>query len=94
MPSSDGVNAYIYTIIPTIENGLVAITSANELLVLDRQNLTTSPILRIDDLPARLSCLVSGDDVGRTVMCSGGDGVVATYDVRSQTQICRFKIGR
>lgn len=87
-------NAYIFDLVQTFGNGLAAITSADELLVVDRQNLSTSQPILFSGTPAGTNCLVSGDESGQSLLCSGTDGNVATFDVRSQKKTSHFKIGK
>jgi len=91
-PSRDA-NAYILALVPTIANGLAAITSANELFIVDR-NLAAAQSRSLDNAPNGSNCLVSGDSQGQTLLCSGTNGNVATFDVRSQQEVSRFGIGR
>jgi len=91
-PSRDD-NAYILALVPTIANGLAAITSANELFIVDR-NLASAQSRSLDNAPNGTNCLVSGDFQGQTVLCSGTNGNVATFDVRSQREVSRIEIGR
>lgn len=86
-------NAYIFALVRTIGNGLAVTTSADELLVVDRQNLSASQVILFDDTPKGTHCLVAGDAPGQTLLCSGADGKVATYDVRSQKKVSQFQIG-
>lgn len=87
-------NAYIFALVQTFGNGLAAITSADELLVVDRQNLSTSQPILFDGTPTGTNCLISGNDSGQSLLCSGTDGNVATFDVRSQKKTSHFKIGQ
>jgi len=86
-------NAYILSLVATFGNGLAAITSSDELFVVDRQNLASAQTVLFKDTPTGISCLVSGDVQGQSLICSGTDGVIATYDLRSQSRISQFKIG-
>lgn len=92
-PSKDA-SAYVLALVPTTANGLAAITSANELFVVDRQNLASAQVKLFDAAPDGISCLVPGDPEGQTLLCSGTDGTVATFDVRSHSRVSDFKIGK
>lgn len=92
-PSRDD-SAYILALVPTIANGLAAITSANELFVIDRQNLASTQTRLFDGTPDGINCLVPADAAGQTLLCSGSSGTVAIFDVRLQSKIADFKIGR
>lgn len=87
-------NAYIFALVPTIGNGLAAITSADELIVVDRQNLSTSQTISFDGIPTGTNCLISGDDSGQSLLCSGTDGNVTTFDVRSHKKSSNIRIGK
>jgi|SRR5271154_5401206 len=91
---SQQTGTYIYTITPTVDGGLAAISSADELFLLDRQNLATTPSSRFSDVPAGVTCLTAIDEAGSGLLCAGRDGVVAAYDVRSQKQVSHFKLGK
>lgn len=87
-------NAYIFQLVQTIENGLAAITSADELVVVDRSNLAAGQIISFESPPTGANCLVSSDVSGQSLLCSGTDGNVALYDVRSQRRASHFRIGQ
>lgn len=86
-------NAYIFQLVQTVGNGLAAITSADELVVVDRQNLSANQTIFFDGTPTGTNCLVTGDASGQSLICSGTDGHVVIYDVRSQKRSSQFKIG-
>lgn len=84
-------NAYILALASTPANGLAAITSASELLIADRQNLHKDPIRLQQGVPRGTNCLIAGE--GSSLLCSGTDGSVAVFDVRTQDQVSGFQIG-
>lgn len=86
-------NAYILALVPIEGNNLAAITSAGELLVVDRQDLTTAKLFTYRDVPNGVNCLTAGDPHGQTLLCSGVDGTIVTFDVRSQKRVSSFKLG-
>lgn len=90
---SRGNNAYIFQLVQTVGNGLAAITSEDELVIVDRHNLSANQTIFFDGVPVGTNCLVSGDASGQTLICSGTDGHVVTYDVRSQKKTSQFQIG-
>ena len=83
---------YIYSIIPVLDASLAAITSADELLVLDRRTLQTTSSPRVSDVLTGVTRLVLGDS-DRNVVCAARDGSVATFDLRSGRYISKFKMG-
>lgn len=87
---SDKDDVYIFSILPVINRGIAAITSADELLLLDSNTLQQST--RLGPVPKNLTSLTVLDD-GFTAVCGGADGVVALFDVRSQSQVAQFRIG-
>lgn len=87
-------NAYIYALVPAVGNALAAITSVSELLIVDRQDLSANQSIFFEGAPDGTNCLVRGDNEGQTLLCSGTDGTVATFDVRSQKRVAHFKIDR
>ncbi|KAH0845514.1 WD domain protein [Fonsecaea pedrosoi] len=83
-------DVYIFAIAPVAGRGLAAITSADELLLLDRDNLAVSNPVGIQGVPHRLSSLVV-DEQGTSLICAGDDGTVAIFDVRTQSSVAHFK---
>ena len=86
-------NTYILSIVPVAGNGLAAITSAGETLLVDRENLSVSGVVRLDGLSGSLTCLTLGDALGQSIICSNSNGVVAIFDVRTQKKVSTFKLG-
>lgn len=93
LPSKSS-DAYIYSLVATTGNGLVANTSADEVVLVDRQNIAASQVDFFDDPPRGLTSLVSADESGQEIICAGSDGVVARYDVRSRKKVAHFKLGK
>jgi hypothetical protein len=87
-------DSYICAIAPTISNGLAAITSADELLLVDLQNLQIAKPLYFADVPLGLTSMVIGDKEGTSIICAGRDGATVTFDVRSQKRTSHFTQGR
>lgn len=86
-------DVYIFSTAPLAGNGLAAITSADELLLLhDKGSLNSSTTSTLSDCPQGPSSLVVAD-AGQTVICAGSDGRVVVYDIRTQTKAAEFKIG-
>lgn len=90
---SQSTDAYIFQLVQTVGNGLAAITSADELVVVDRQNLSPSQTILFENVPIGANCLVSGDVSGQSLICSGTDGQVVIWDVRSRTKASHFRLG-
>jgi hypothetical protein len=84
---------YIYSITPVVGGGLAAISSADELLILDRQKLTSGPYSWLSGVPTGVTCLTPTDEAGNAVLCAGRDGVVAAFDLRSRARVAQFKLG-
>lgn len=91
---SQKADSYIYAIASATSNGLAAITSADELLLVDLQNLQIASPLYFADVPVGLTSMVIGDRDGTSVICAGRDGTTATFDVRSQKRTSHFTQGR
>ena len=91
-PSQKG-DSYIYAIAPTLSGGLVAISSADELLLLDLQHLHNGKALYLPDVPTGVTSMTLGDLEGTSVICGGRDGVTATFDLRSQRRVSYFQQG-
>ena len=90
---SSASDAYVLKILPVAGNGITAITSANELLVVDGTALASGAVLRMDSPGRGLTCLIS-DDAGQNVFCGGEDGVVSIFDVRSQQRTGKLQISQ
>lgn len=86
-------NAYIYNFVPVFQDGLAAITSANEVVIVDRSRLADDHTIYCTGIPTGSTYLVLGDDKGQTLCCAGTDGTVATIDVRTQKCVSTFKTG-
>jgi hypothetical protein len=87
-------DSYIYSIVPTSNNGLAVISSSDELVVLDRTGLRKVLSLGSSKLPTGVTCLHPGDHDGNMVVCGGRDGSIVTLDVRSQAKIANIKLGK
>ncbi|EXJ59934.1 hypothetical protein A1O7_04082 [Cladophialophora yegresii CBS 114405] len=85
-------DVYVFAIAPVTNRGLAAITSADELLLLDRGSLAQSNVGRLQGAPVGLTSLVVADQ-GTAVICAGGDGAVAVFDLRSGSRAAQFKSG-
>ena len=92
LPSSTN-GAYIYSILPASNNGLVVISSSDELVLLDRTSLGQIFSLGRPNVPTGVTCLQVGDQNGNVVLCAGRDGSVAIFDVRSQVRVSDIKLG-
>ncbi|KAI1609252.1 WD40-repeat-containing domain protein [Exophiala viscosa] len=86
-------DVYIFSIAPLARDGLAAITSANELLLLqDRGALGTPNVSVLSDCPHGVTSMAVAD-AGQTVFCAGNDGHVAVYDYRTRSKAVEFRIG-
>lgn len=86
--------SYVYSIIPASDRSLVALTSADELFLLDRETLRKDSSQRFSDVPKGATCIVSGYNDRNLVICAGRDGCIVTFDVRSQKKASQFKLGK
>jgi hypothetical protein len=84
--------SYIYSVLPIEGNGLAALTSADEIVFLDKSGLHTVSTHH-DDVPRLASCMTGCENAENVVICAGGDGVVAMFDVRTESRLSHFKIG-
>lgn len=91
-PSSAN-DSYIYSIVPTSNNGIAVISSSDELLLLDRTSLRNVLSLSSPKVPTDVTCLQPGDQAGNWVICAGRDGSIITLDLRSQSTIANIKLG-
>jgi len=85
--------SYIYALLPIAGEGLAVTTSGDELLFLHKGSLRTLS-RHHDDVPKLVSCMAGCADAENVVICGGGDGVVALFDVRTDQRISHFKIGK
>ena len=85
--------SYVYSILPIEEERLVALTSGDELLFLDKSGLKTVSRHQ-DDVPKLVSCMAGCEDGKNVVVCAGGDGLVAIFDTRADRQVSYFHIGQ
>lgn len=92
-PSSEN-DSYIYSIVPTANNGLAVISSSDELVVLDRGDLRKVLRLGKPTAPTGVTCLQPGGHEGAWVVCAGRDGSIVTLDVRSQDRVASMQIGK
>ena len=91
-PSSvDG--SYIYSIVPTSNNGLAVISSSDELVLLDRARLGQIFGIGTPHVPTGVTCLQPGDEGGNVVICAGRDGSAVSFDVRSKARVSNVKLG-
>ena len=89
--SVDG--SYIYSIVPTSNNSLAVISSSDELILLDRASLRQVFSVGSPQVPKGVTCLQPGANSGNIVSCAGRDGVVVSFDVRSQARVSNVKLG-
>ncbi|OCT47725.1 putative WD repeat-containing protein [Cladophialophora carrionii] len=83
-------DVYVFAIAPVTNRGLAAITSADELLLLNRDSLDQSDVGRLQGAPVGLTSLVVADQ-GTAVICAGGDGAVTVFDLRTRSRAAQFK---
>ena len=86
-------DVYIFAIAPAANRGLAAITSADELLLLNRASLSTFDAARFQSVPHGVTSLAVADQ-GTAAICAGSDGTVAVFDLRTGSSIAHFNSGR
>lgn len=84
-------DAYIYKIVACEGDTIGAITSADELFLINASTLGSASANRLAAPPSQLSSLVSAND-GQILICAGGDDI-RIYDVRTQKHAASFKAG-
>jgi hypothetical protein len=92
-PSSAN-DSYIYSIVPTSNNGLAVISSLDEVVFLDRTGLSQILHFSSPRVPTGVTCLQQGDHHGSIVLCGGRDGSVVAFDARSQASVSHIKLGK
>lgn len=85
-------DVYIFTIVPLVEGVIAAITSADELALLQAATLQTTKIYTPKDGLQALTSLVSADE-GSSAICGGSDGTVTVFDIRAPRLSAQFKTG-
>src|ERR1700761_2612557 len=85
-------DVYVFAIAPVANRGLAAITSADELLLLNRDSLGDSDSVKLQGAPVGLNSLVVTDQ-GTTAICAGIDGAVAVFDLRTGSRVAQFQSG-
>ena len=86
-------DVYVFAIAPVANRGLAAITSADELLLLNRDRLNALDVARFQGVPIGVTSLVVADQ-GITAICAGSDGTAAVFDLRTGSSIAHFNSGR
>ena len=95
-------DTYVYSLAPVISprevapSGLVALTSNNELFLLDPRDLSYHRLSPIS-IPEGASSLVSasGDESPSSLLaCGGADGSATVYDTRTLDPVVRVKQGQ
>lgn len=84
--------SYIYSVLPIAGDRLAILTSADELLFLDKNGLNLVA-RHHHDVPRLVSCMTVCDNAESIVICAGRDGVVAMFDSRSEGRVAQFKMG-
>jgi hypothetical protein len=94
IPTSQVPGSYIYSILPLAGQKLAALTSADELVLIDKTSL--DPLGRHDDdvVPRSVTCMTQHDNSEHSVVCAGGDGTVAVFDMRARGRVSYFKTGQ
>jgi WD40 repeat protein len=90
---SQADDAYILKILPSTGKGIAAITSSDELLVIDATNFESTTPLRLED-PGKGVTSLTSDNEGNHFFCGGADGVVSCFDMRSQRKVAKLEISQ
>ena len=86
-------NTYIFHILPSIGTSLAAITSADEVLIVDGAVLSSTSVSRFVDSPKGLTTLSVSHD-GRTLFCGDNKGLVSCLDVRTGAKSGSITVGQ
>ena len=89
---SQAPGSYIYSVLPVAGDRLAVLTSGDELLTLEKTGLRTVSRHR-KDIPASVSCMTGCENANDVVICGGGDGVVAIFDLRSEQRVSHIQAG-
>jgi hypothetical protein len=85
-------DVYVFAIAPIAHRGLAAITSADEVILLDRGTLTEVASPKVPDAPRGLASFAVADE-GQTLVCAGQEGTVAAFDLRTGASIAHYRAG-
>ena len=85
-------DVYIYAIAPVANRGLAAITSADELIVLNMDRLNDTDTAKFPSAISGITSLAVADQ-GNSVICAGSSGTVAVFDLRAGSRSTEFKSG-
>jgi hypothetical protein len=84
-------DVYVYAVAHALQNALVAITSADELCLLDAATLGGDTV-KLQNVPRGLTALVVTDQ-GPTALCSSTVGTIAVFDLRSHSLVAQYQAG-
>jgi hypothetical protein len=88
---STAVDPYIVKILRVINNGIAAMSSADELLILDCSDFRPQLTAKLTDPGVDLTSLAV-DRTGQRLFCGGSEGVVSVFDIRTQKRISRISV--
>ena len=86
-------NTYVYHIAASLDNLLAAITSKDEVLVVDGAYLSSTAVSRLNGAPKGLTTLTAADH-GRSLYCGDSAGYVSCFDVRTASKTGSFSVGQ
>jgi hypothetical protein len=84
--------SYIYSVLGIAGDRLAALSSADDILLLDPAGLKVTGRIH-DGVSRNASCMTNCENAKDIVICAGGDGVVALFDVRTERRASSFKLG-
>lgn len=90
---SQAPGSYIYSLLPVGGDRLAVLTSGDEVLSLEKTGLRTVS-RHHKDVPASVSSMTGCENANDVVICGGGDGVVAIFDLRSQRRVSHIQADR
>ncbi|RMD40127.1 hypothetical protein DV735_g5006, partial [Chaetothyriales sp. CBS 134920] len=86
-------DAYILNILPLFNDTLAVLSSADEILVLNPQVLSSSPPSPIAEPGKGLACCAV-DETARLIFAGGTDNLVSVFDIRTGHRSASFPIGK
>jgi hypothetical protein len=86
-------NTYIYSIARTSGTGLVASTSADEIVLIDATRSDSVSAVHVFSGPKGLTSCSVGNN-GQSIFCGDGAGNVSCFDIRTQEKTATIQIGQ
>lgn len=84
--------SYIYSALPTAQENLLVLSSADELILLDTASLKRVS-WKQDQVPKAVTCIKQYGPGSNLAVCAGRKGEISTFDVRILERVSQFMNG-